>query len=52
MILDKFLEFSDAQAVTETTRHLKKGKHSVHFTPTKILAEAPKNATPQHNSKI
>lgn len=48
----KRVSSNDAQAVTEITRHLKKGKNSVHFTATKILAEARKSASPQHYVKI
>lgn len=48
----KRVSSNDAQAVAEITRHLKKGKNSVHFTATKTLAEARKSASPQHYVKI
>jgi hypothetical protein len=48
----KRVSSSDAQAVTEITRHLRRGKNSVHFTATKVLADARKSASPQHYVKI
>ena len=43
---------NDPQTVIELTRHLKKGKNSVHFTATKNLSEARKSASPSHFVKI
>jgi hypothetical protein len=48
----KRVSSSDAQAVTEITRHLHKGKNTVHFTATKVLADARKSASPNHSVKI
>ncbi len=41
-----------AQTVAEITRHLHKGKNTVHFTATKVMGEQRKSASPQHYIKI
>jgi hypothetical protein len=40
------------QAVSEISRHLKKGKNTIHFTATKITTEQRKSASPQHYVKV
>lgn len=48
----KRISHEDPQTVMEITRHLKKGKNSIHFTATKNLGDARRSASPQHYLKI
>lgn len=48
----KRVSSADVQVVAEITRHLKKGKNSVHFTATKVLGDGRKSAAPTHFVKI
>jgi hypothetical protein len=48
----KRVSSTDTQAVAEITRHLKKGRNTVHFTATKVLSEGRKSASPSHFVKI
>jgi hypothetical protein len=38
--------------VIEISRYMKKGKNTVHFTATKVVADVRKSASPQHYLKI
>ena len=48
----KRVSSADAQVVAEITRHLRKGRNSVHFTATKVLGDSRKSASPVHFVKI
>lgn len=48
----KRVSSNDPQAVLEISRHLKKGKNSVHFTATKVVNDVRKSASPAHFVKI
>jgi hypothetical protein len=48
----KRVSSNDAQNVIEISRYMKKGKNSVHFTATKVVADVRKSASPQHYLKL
>ena len=48
----KRVSSNDPQAVVEVTRHMKRGKNSIHFTATKVLGSERKSASPAHYVKI
>jgi hypothetical protein len=48
----KRVSSNDPQAVAEITRHMKKGKNTVHFTATKVMGAERKSASPAHYVKI
>jgi hypothetical protein len=48
----KRVNATDAQVILEISKHLHKGKNSVHFTATKNLKEGRKSVAPAHYMKI
>jgi hypothetical protein len=48
----KRVSSNDPQNVVEISRHMKKGKNSIHFTATKVVTDIRKSASPQHYIKL